>query len=261
MIKLAFAVLSCSAALCVAGQPALQHKGPGQQLPSRDAVRGKRLFIAHCAHCHGIDGRGGRGPNLAQRVLSRAPDKKALFQLIRDGVDGGEMPGFWQLSDNEVWRVVAFVRSLGAVPRVPLPGDASRGKQIYEAMGGCASCHIVKGQGTGYGPELTRVGAIRSAAYLRESLIHADAAVPEGFLMVRVRTQDGTEISGQRVNEDSFTIQIRDAKNQFHSFRKLSLTSLQKEFGKSPMPSYERSLSSAEIDDVVAYLASLRNDK
>lgn len=262
MVKLAIILICCSAVLGLTAppglHPALQRRGPARRPSARDIDSGKRLFVAHCAHCHGIDGSGGRGPSLAQPTLLRAPDDKALFALIRDGVEGKEMPGFWQMSDKEVWQIVAFLRSLGVVPSVPLPGNALRGEQIYKGKGGCTSCHIVRGEGTGYGPELTTVGASRSPAYLRESLLSPGAAVPEGFLMVHVKTTDGKTISGQRINEDSFTIQIRAASNEFHSFRKADLVDLQKDFGKSPMPGYEKSLSRAEIDDVVAYLASLR---
>ena len=46
---------------------------PGQSVPvdllasltTADVANGKRLFEAQCAPCHGIDGRGGKGANLA----------------------------------------------------------------------------------------------------------------------------------------------------------------------------------------------------
>jgi hypothetical protein len=81
------------------------------------------------------------------------------------------------------------------------------------------------------------------------------------FLLVRVVTRDGLEMHGMRVNEDAFTIQLRDEKDQFHSFRKQDLREVEKEFGKSLMPSYQGRLSTSEIDDLVAYLASLRGDR
>jgi hypothetical protein len=79
--------------------------------------------------------------------------------------------------------------------------------------------------------------------------------------VVRVASRDGRRVRGTRVNEDSFTIQLRDASNRFYSFRKLDLAEVQKEFGVSTMPSYKTTLTAAEIDDLVAYLASLRGEK
>jgi len=47
----------------------------------------------------------------------------------------------------------------------------------------------------------------------------------------------------------------------FYSFRKSDLAELNKQFGKSPMPSYKSALNDAEMDDIVAYLASLRGGR
>ena len=68
----------------------------------------------------------------------------------------------------------------------------------------------------------------------------------------------GQTVRGIRVNEDSFTIQIKDAGGQFHSFRKSELKEIRKLRNESPMPSFEKSLSATEIEDLTAYLASLR---
>jgi cytochrome c oxidase cbb3-type subunit III len=234
---------------------------PISKLTANDLARGKKLFVAHCALCHGIGGTGGRGPSLNQPDLRRAADNKALFQIIQNGIQGTEMPEAWQLTDREIRQVAGYVRSLGRTAVVKLPGDPVKGKEYYEAKGGCAACHIVSGRGGTTGPGLTNIGAQRSAAYLREALIDPGAAVPEGFLIVSITTRDGRKVRGIRSNEDSFTIQLRDPNNVFHSFRKRDLTELKKEFGVSMMPAYRDSLTRSEIDDLVAYLAGLRGEK
>jgi putative heme-binding domain-containing protein len=229
----------------------------GAQAPD-DLARGKALFQGHCGLCHGQTGTGGTGPSLAQPKLHRAPDEMRLIEVIARGIPGTEMPGSWQLSTGEVLQLAKYVRSLGRIELVPLPGDAARGKTLYETKGGCKACHIIRGLGRSYGPELTEIGLRRNANYLRESLVKPAATVPEGFLMITAITRDGKTVSGIRMAEDSFTIQIRDASNKFHSFRKAALANLKKEFKTSPMPSYESQLSADELDDMVAYLASLR---
>ena len=70
---------------------------------------------------------------------------------------------------------------------------------------------------------------------------------------------DGSELTGVRVNEDTFSIQIRDVGNRVHSLWKAELQQLDKEWGRSPMPSYKEALAPAELDDLVAYLATLRS--
>ena len=71
---------------------------------------------------------------------------------------------------------------------------------------------------------------------------------------------DGREVRGLRVNEDTFTIQIRDATHRFRSFRKQELRVVERQPDHSVMPSYRDRLSDAELDDLIAYLASLRGE-
>jgi len=115
----------------------------------------------------------------------------------------------------------------------------------------------VAGRGGAIGPDLTDIGARASAAFIRSSLLDPEAAVPDGFLQVRAIHKDGRTITGVRCNEDSFSIQLRDISGEFYSFWKRELRALHKEWGKSPMPSYRDSLSSSDLDDLVAYLVSL----
>ena len=230
-------------------------------LNAADLTRGEKIFVAHCALCHGIGATGGRGPALNHPELRRAPDEQALFRVIQNGIEGTEMPPAWQLTNNEIKDLAAYIRSLARTEAVKLTGDPARGKTIYEGKGACTTCHIVDGRGGNLGPELTNIGAQRSASYLREALIDPGAAVPEDFLVVTLVTKDGRRIRGIRANEDSFTIQIRDTSGVFHSIRKSDLSELKKEFSSSLMPSYRESLSSSEIDDMVAFLAGLRGQR
>jgi putative heme-binding domain-containing protein len=229
------------------------------KLSAADVARGKQLYENQCSVCHGQTGTGGKGPRLAQPVLHRAPDDDRLAEVIKNGIPNTEMPNAWQMTDREIWQVAGYVRSMGRTPIVPLPGDSARGRALYE-KNGCAACHIVRGSGTALGPELTDIGARRSPDYLREALVKPGASVPEGFLMISATTRDGKTIRGMRVNEDTFTIQLRDASGRVYSFRKSSLASLKKEFNQSLMPGYQSKLSAGELDDLVAYLASLRGD-
>ncbi len=69
--------------------------------------------------------------------------------------------------------------------------------------------------------------------------------------------RDGREVRGARINEDTFTIQLRDSNGQFQSFRKAEVKQIEKDFGKSLMPSYKDRLTASEVADLVAYLSSL----
>jgi putative heme-binding domain-containing protein len=249
-------LLLMTAACLVAQSP----PDPIASFGAADLDYGKKLFIAHCAPCHGIDGSGGRGANLTMPKLKRASDNAALFALIRDGIPGSSMDGAWQLSDNEIWRLAAYVRQLGRSTQAAPSADVSQGRALYAKLG-CSGCHIIAGAGASLGPELTAIGAQRSAAYLKEALLDPGAAIPSGYTLVALETHDGRHLRGLRVNEDSFTIQIKDLTNHYHSFRKADLARLEVESHKSAMPSYSGRLSASEIDGFVAYLASLRGEQ
>ena len=78
---------------------------------------------------------------------------------------------------------------------------------------------------------------------------------------MRLVTKDGHGISGVRLNEDTFTIQVRDLNGGVHSFFKEDLKELQRDPGKSPMPSLRGMFSASEVDDLVAYPVSLRGNQ
>lgn len=201
-----------------------------------------------------------RGPALRGPRCRALPNLERLAEVIKQGLPGTEMPGAWQLTDGEAMQIARYVMSIGRTRIVKLPGDAARGRVLYETKGNCASCHIIHGAGSSFGPELTDVGARRSPDYLREKLRRPGESLPAGFLVVRVTTRDGKTIRGIRVNEDTFTIQLRDPSNRFHSFRKSDVLSIDKQFHQSLMPSFDSVFTPAELDDLIAYLASLRGE-
>ena len=232
---------------------------------------GRRLFEMHCGHCHGRDGSGARGPSLATPRLARAGDDASLAQVILTGIPGTEMPPT-RLTQSEGIAVIEYVKALRQRPTQKPLGNPARGEQLYRGKGGCARCHMIHGEGGRMGPDLTVVGLSRSPGYLRESIVAPEAALPErfaeyrlvipmpdDFLMVRVITRDGREITGIRLNEDPFTIHLRDLEDRMHSFLKSELKEVRHERGKSPMPSYRTVFTPVELDDLVAYLSSLRS--
>jgi putative heme-binding domain-containing protein len=137
-----------------------------------------------------------------------------------------------------------------------LTGDAVRGQSIYEGKGNCATCHRIKGVGARTGPDLTEIGA-RRPPQLETKLLTPDAEINAANRPFRVTLKNGTVVNGRLLNEDTFTVQLLDDKENLRSFIKSDL----RDFvfvEKSPMPSYKDKLSSQEIADVVAYLGTLR---
>jgi cytochrome c oxidase cbb3-type subunit 3 len=233
-----------------------------------DIDSGKRLFQGMCVECHGAGGAGGDAPSLNRPRLNHAPDDTALANVIANGIPNTAMPRIRRFTENELQQLVAYVRSVGKVAGDRVPGDARKGAAIYRNLA-CSSCHIVAGQGGNLGPDLTEIGFLRGAAYLREAVVDPGASLPKGtlsvlsrgyaeYLPVRIVTRQGSEIRGIRINEDAFTIQVRDAAGKFYSLRKSDLELLDKQAAKSVMPGFASRLAAPELTDLVAYLASLR---
>jgi putative heme-binding domain-containing protein len=180
-----------------------------------------------------------------------------MFNVIEHGIPETEMPGHW-FTPREIWHVVAFVRSMGRITPRTISGDPIDGQKQYAGKGGCARCHTIGGQGGPLGPDLTDIGARRSMAYLRESLLDPESTVPDGFMQVQVVPVDGRTITGIVLVEDTFSIQIRDLSDQFRSFFRSEVKQIVKQPGRSPMPSYKGVFTPGELDNLIAYLNSLQ---
>jgi putative heme-binding domain-containing protein len=223
-----------------------------------DVAAGAKIFRSHCAECHGLAGEGGRGPRLTTGVFYHGESDAALFRNISEGIPGTAMPDVF-FSDDQVWQIVAYVRSLSAQAREARPaGDAVRGAALFREKG-CGGCHLVRGEGRAQGPDLSVIGSQRPAAYLRESIVHPDAVVAREFRVARAVEEDGTEYAGFVLNEDTHTIQLMDFSRGLRSLARKDLRKLAVE-QKSVMPSYEGKLTEAELNGLVAYLWSLKRE-
>jgi alcohol dehydrogenase (cytochrome c) len=216
---------------------------------------GADVYRSNCAFCHGQTGTGGRGPSLVSVRISQNTSNEKLRDIVQHGIPGTGMAAF-DMEKDDLDALVDYIRSLsnGQSPTSDLQGDPVHGKSVYEANG-CASCHRIGESGSVYGPELTRIGAARSVDYLRESITNPSADIAPEYEGVSIVTTAGKHLTGVRINEDSFTLQLRLPDQQFAVFHKSELLSLTR-LKKSLMPPYQ--LAEKDRDDLLAYLVSLR---
>ena len=237
-----------------AGLPAQEHAGTYSQ---EEIALGLGLYGAVCATCHGPDGDIVAGVELRAGRFERAPTDEDLMELIRTGIPGTAMPP-GQYTDAELMGLVAYLRTMGVSdPSDVAVGDAARGRSIYNGKGDCARCHRIDSQGSRLGPDLSEVGANRTAPILESKLLDPTASMFPINRPIRLVTQDGTDYSGRRMNEDTHSIQILDQDERLRSFEKSALRELSI-MNESTMPAYGDLLDPEEISDLVAYLLSLR---
>ena len=220
-----------------------------------DPEAGARIYRSHCTECHGLKGEGGRGPNLNRGEFRSGNSDAALLRTIMTGIPGTEMPGTY-LQEHQIRHVVAFLRRLNerAVAQ-HLKGDPVRGKAVYRKAGR-GVCHLIRGEGGSMGPDLSDAGGSRAPLNLRTSITDPDADVPQRYWSVRYAGDGGRIETGLRLNEDTFSIQLLDAKQQLRTVSKQRTPAPVVE-RRSLMPSYRR-LPEGDLDDLVAYLAAQR---
>jgi putative heme-binding domain-containing protein len=226
------------------------------QMPKDSAslTAGKKLYEYHCAFCHG-KGDDGFAASLVSPRLPHAPTDNALFNVVKNGIPGSDMAAALGMTDKEIWQVAAFVRSLGRSAPQSVPGDASRGAAAFQAR--CSGCHMVNGAGGRTGPDLSDVGAKRSPANLRTSILDANASIVPGWAIARVTLTKGGTVSGVKINEDQFSVMIREANGKIHHIAKADAGRIDVA-SQSSMPSYRGVIPESELTDLVAYLFSLR---
>jgi cytochrome c oxidase cbb3-type subunit 3 len=155
------------------------------RLAPKALTRGRDVFLANCAGCHGTNGRGSTAtgtPDLTdQDFLYGAGRVSEIESIVLHGIRSGDdkgwdlasMPAFGQpvpyareklptLSPGEIEQLTSYVRAInGSVEEDPKA--VSAGAVLFEGHGGCWDCHGRDAQGD------TGIGApnLKSGKWLR----------------------------------------------------------------------------------------------
>ncbi|MDZ4800819.1 MAG: cytochrome c [Bryobacteraceae bacterium] len=198
------------------------------------------------------------GPSLKTGIFRYGRGDEDLFLTITRGVPGTSTPGF-KLNGRVTWQLVSYLRSLAVSTRAKTgDGEPAAGEKLFTEY--CAGWHSVSGSGGLSAPNLTEIAALRSDVEILDSLVHPNAIVGAEYWTFAGQTKAGRPFRGTRLNEDTHSIQIRDTDGRLTSFRKQDLSSVEL-IRESPMPSFGKKLTEAQMDHIIAWLASVAGSK
>jgi alcohol dehydrogenase (cytochrome c) len=260
------------ASLLAQSDRAEDQKNPFAGNPEAIAA-GKKLFVNECQSCHGM---GGQAPSFTNGEFKRGAADGEILLNIRNGIRNTAMPAHSQLSTEQLWQTVSYIRTLARPAASAAPtssggaaGDQANGKALFEGKGACLSCHQFNGNGTYVGPDLTYSALTLEQLQAKIANPNASGGAPVfsgrgrggrggggGPATVTATTADGKTYKGARRSQDWFTIQFTDTDGVYHSFDRAELKDLKID-NVSLMPSdYSARLSTAGIRDIAAYVKS-----
>ncbi len=148
-----------------------------------DPHQGRHLFREkNCARCHAVNGVGGRlapdlgfeqvpQSNLSELAIAMWNHAPRMWERMR-----AEKVAYPELGFEEMAHLFAYLYTARYVDE---PGDAYRGKQLFETKG-CIRCHAVHGNGGGRGPDLAPFGYLMTPiAWTQAMWNHAPAMEAE----------------------------------------------------------------------------------
>jgi putative heme-binding domain-containing protein len=244
-------------------------------------IEGKQLFSVYCVFCHGTGGRGVKGPNLTDEGWKWGGTDADVFQTISQGRPGTGMGAFLtpeKLKEDQVWKVIAYIRSQATYgdwakrypsregPQAPaqqwkppagITPDPKEGESLFKDANGkaaCINCHIIDNQGGKVGPDLSHIGD-RAPEYLLESIQNPSAYINPEFVPVQIAVKGGKRVIGIIKHEDDYSIQVRNAQDESLIFSKSEIQGTVPR-NVSLMPTVN--LTDQELYNVVGYLLTLK---
>src|ERR1700735_1189785 len=114
------------------------------------AKAGEYEFRINCALCHGLGARGGgRGPDLTRPQKKNTHSDADMFQVISNGISGTVMPANGTngqgvgMTDEEIWQIVTYIRSVEVKAPANSAGNAAHGKELFYGDANCSLCHMI----------------------------------------------------------------------------------------------------------------------
>lgn len=236
---------------------------PQRPLAAADVIeRGRKLYDAECAFCHGEDARGGdMASNLIRSQIVLNDDKgERLHPILRQGVEGAMMPKY-NFSEQQSYELAAFLHSFRVNgydgsrmrPETIVVGNVPDGQKYFAQK--CASCHSPTGDLKGIGTRLNDPRTLQQR-WLNPA---AGARGSQPKPTIVTVTQGTQKTQGSLVRIDDFTVTLTLGDGRQRTFRRDGDNP--KVEIQDPYQAHKelfRVLEDKNIHDVTAYLVTLK---
>jgi putative membrane-bound dehydrogenase-like protein len=135
-------------------------------------------------------------------------------------------------------------------------GDVSKGEIVFTNT--CASCHVVNGKGTNFGPDLSEIGSKLSPEGLYTSILYPDQGISFGYEGYILKMNDGSTAFGKIVSETGDKIDIQFM-TQTQSVNAADVASRSKAPNSMMPGDLQRMMTEEELVDLVEYLKGLKS--
>jgi len=235
-----------------------------QRAPADPAVieRGKALYVANCAFCHGQDARGGNngGPNLLRSQLVLSDQRGELIAtVVQNGRPGTAMVPI-NLSSAQIADIAEFIHSFRVggydisreTPQSIVVGDARAGERVFQSR--CATCHSISGDLKGIAAKFGDARELQQAW-----LMPSAAGAASRAMTVSVTLRSGQKVEGRLLRIDDFIVTLALADGTQRTFaRDGDAPKVEIHDPLQPHRDLLPKYSDDEIHDVTAFLVTLR---
>jgi putative heme-binding domain-containing protein len=139
-------------------------------------------------------------------------------------------------------------------------GDVQRGRELFfgNKKAICATCHAVQGRGGQFGPDLTKIAAIRAPRDLVEAIVLPSASFARGYEPFNIVTQDGQVVSGIIARETADAIHVVSTSRAETRVPRSAVESIAQSTVSIMPEGMDQQLSRQELADLIEFLSSLR---
>jgi len=208
---------------------------------SNDPATGKSLVVALA-----------KSPGLTAVTAGRLT--KTLANLPADVRDAAQ-PLFDKILGEAKGQLARLADLEKSLPK----GDVPRGRSVYYgAKAVCSACHAVAGQGRAIGPDLSKIGTIRTERDLLEAILLPSASIVRGYETFQVALKDGRQVVGLLAAETADAVTVVTAERNEVRLARAAVESVEPTRTSLMPAGLDKQLAPQEIADLLAYLRSLK---